>query len=440
MRAVLGSEWSRRLRVALPLAFAVMAVDPPEAPAAPGCTSSGATTTVCEFGGGSIVAWTVPPGVTKATFDLRGAAGSSFASDLVTAEGGPGGRTTATLTVTPGQSYEIVVGNASGVGGGGAPNGGGATDLRAGACAVSASCPLTARVLVAGGGGGGGAGLLPPPGVPPGLAYPGSGGAGGGLVGGDGRPGVAVLPSYTGGGTGRGGRQTGSAGSFGQGAPARCDNSFVEGVCGGAGGGGYYGGDAGNIAYGIEFLPTDGGGGGGGSGFISADPAFGITNASTTSGGGDGRATVTYTTPTPHGTSTSVSCAPNTVAVGSAATCTATVADVATAQPTRPTGVVSLRTDGDGSFSISVCTLSGNGASASCSFSYVPAAVGSGSHRLTAAYLGDALHASSSGATTVTVRPQAPVSKDQCKGSGWRDYPQFKNQGACVSFVNHSRK
>jgi hypothetical protein len=28
-----------------------------------------------------------------------------------------------------------------------------------------------------------------------------------------------------------------------------------------------------------------------------------------------------------------------------------------------------------------------------------------------------------------------PTRKDQCKKGGWRNYPQFKNQGDCVSFV-----
>jgi hypothetical protein len=39
---------------------------------------------------------------------------------------------------------------------------------------------------------------------------------------------------------------------------------------------------------------------------------------------------------------------------------------------------------------------------------------------------------------TVTVTCK-PTSKDQCKHGGWRDYPGFKNQGDCVSFVTHSR-
>ncbi len=34
--------------------------------------------------------------------------------------------------------------------------------------------------------------------------------------------------------------------------------------------------------------------------------------------------------------------------------------------------------------------------------------------------------------TYVTV---APTSQSQCKNGGWRSYPQFKNQGQCISFV-----
>jgi hypothetical protein len=35
----------------------------------------------------------------------------------------------------------------------------------------------------------------------------------------------------------------------------------------------------------------------------------------------------------------------------------------------------------------------------------------------------------------VTPLPHVPTSKDQCKDGGWRNFPQFKNQGDCVSFV-----
>jgi hypothetical protein len=34
----------------------------------------------------------------------------------------------------------------------------------------------------------------------------------------------------------------------------------------------------------------------------------------------------------------------------------------------------------------------------------------------------------------------APTSKDQCKNDGWKNFPQFKNQGQCVSFVESQRR
>ena len=38
----------------------------------------------------------------------------------------------------------------------------------------------------------------------------------------------------------------------------------------------------------------------------------------------------------------------------------------------------------------------------------------------------------------IAVSPAAhvPASKDQCKHGGWRNFPQFKNQGQCIAFVN----
>jgi hypothetical protein len=41
----------------------------------------------------------------------------------------------------------------------------------------------------------------------------------------------------------------------------------------------------------------------------------------------------------------------------------------------------------------------------------------------------------SSGDFTV-VDAQAPTTKDQCKGDGWKQFG-FKNQGQCIAFVNH---
>jgi Tol biopolymer transport system component len=39
------------------------------------------------------------------------------------------------------------------------------------------------------------------------------------------------------------------------------------------------------------------------------------------------------------------------------------------------------------------------------------------------------------GTFRVTVRSALPISKDECKNGGWRNFPVFKNQGDCVSFV-----
>jgi len=37
----------------------------------------------------------------------------------------------------------------------------------------------------------------------------------------------------------------------------------------------------------------------------------------------------------------------------------------------------------------------------------------------------------------VAVTPaQVPASKEQCKNGGWRSFPQFKNEGLCIAFVN----
>ena len=41
----------------------------------------------------------------------------------------------------------------------------------------------------------------------------------------------------------------------------------------------------------------------------------------------------------------------------------------------------------------------------------------------------------SSGDVVVVDAPPLPTSKEQCKNGGWRNFPGFKNQGDCVSFV-----
>jgi len=45
-----------------------------------------------------------------------------------------------------------------------------------------------------------------------------------------------------------------------------------------------------------------------------------------------------------------------------------------------------------------------------------------------------------SGDIEVLEAPVLPTSTEQCKNRGWQSFPQFKNQGDCVSFVaTHGR-
>src|SRR5262249_21687792 len=84
------------------------------------------------------------------TFDLYGAQGG--AGNNGNNAGGRGGRATATLAVTPGATYRIVLGGQGTSGAGGVAGGGGASDVRTG------SYSLGERIPVAGGGAGGGGG------------------------------------------------------------------------------------------------------------------------------------------------------------------------------------------------------------------------------------------------------------------------------------------
>ena len=229
----------------------------------------------------------IPAGKTAVDVVLEGAQGGTNWPNPPTSPN-YGGKLTATLAVTPGETLYIYVGtqpsdesggfNGGGAGDNGGRGGGGATDIWRGGNA------LTDRILVAGGGGGAGlwtVGRLPEdnPEV--------VGGQGGGLTGGDGyRP----LNNVGGGG----GTQVGSALGF-------CLGPNVDKVSGGlgfggtsvgkgcgcqgyGGGGGYYGGaGSGNCR-----------GGGGGSGFAAA--IADITNVVHTVGGGaagNGRARIT---------------------------------------------------------------------------------------------------------------------------------------------------
>jgi hypothetical protein len=105
-----------------------------------------------------------------------------------------------------------------------------------------------------------------------------------------------------------------------------------------------------------------------------------------------------------HPTQTTLACAPTAVQVAATANCTVTVADATTA-PSSPTGTVKLQSDGPGSFSGGGgCALTGiGGGRASCQISYTPSALGTATHKLAAAYSGDAGHQPSQGAAQVQV-------------------------------------
>ena len=232
---------------------------------------------------GGVQTYTVGPGVTGITVNVRGAEGgwNSDTTDYFD-KPGFGACVIATLTVTPGQVLNLYVGGkgqngtdvAGGLGGwnGGGHSdnayglfsgggGGGASDIRIGAST------LADRIVVAAGGGGSGLGC---------GADKEDGGNGGAAVG---QTGVALCGTETGGGGGQlfstpagggaggtcsggCGGLAGSPGSLGQGGDAGgcCDTVHSTGSTGGGGGGGYWGGGGGQWS-----------GGGGGSDYT--DPA-----------------------------------------------------------------------------------------------------------------------------------------------------------------------
>ncbi len=225
----------------------------------------------------------VPAGVTSLQVTAEGGAGGQdpygAGSGAPGQPGGVGGRVTATLTVTPGETLTVYVGgkgSASSVGtspggynGGGTGDevggsGGGATDLRR-ATATADAVGLN-RLLVAGGGGGGGYNDIP------GQSAGGNGGAPTGSNGQDG-----PISFFAG---GRGGTQSGPGGN----ANANIGGDYRNARAGGgAGGGGYYGG--GGAAYNA--------GGGGGSSWVTPTGSSGISyGVAGTSA--DGSLTITY--------------------------------------------------------------------------------------------------------------------------------------------------
>ena len=200
---------------------------------------------------GSVQQYVVPPGVTSIGVDVAGAVGGTGAYQNSKSYGGMGGVTSSTLTVTPGSTLFLYVGNVGGSciysgnansgyggsnsGGGGqggnaswfeGGGGGGSSDIR------TTSGTLTSRVVIGGGGGGGSSPFVT-------TMNQNTGGIGGNPSGGlgifngfynateCGSPGTLVCCAAAGSG--------GTAGALGAG--GNCPN-FQDG---GGGGGGYYG-------------------------------------------------------------------------------------------------------------------------------------------------------------------------------------------------------
>jgi hypothetical protein len=237
--------------------------------------------------------FSVPAHVTKIKVVALGAAGAGH-------NGGRGGRTTATISVTPGETLAVFVGGEGSEmrggfngGGPGLPGGhcscagfggGGASDVRVGGDALSD------RILIAAGGAGEGGGNGTADGE-------GEGGGGGGLTGGLGGGGPY---NFQNGGGGFGGTQTaggsgavagtdcekysgapglnGTLGDGGSGGAGGKSNGHSAGGGGGGGGGGYYGGGGGGGGCGgYTHYNNGGGGGGGGSSYIDPSATGGQT-------------------------------------------------------------------------------------------------------------------------------------------------------------------
>ncbi|MBB4662091.1 hypothetical protein [Conexibacter arvalis] len=245
--------------------------------------------------------WTVPEGVTEATFTLQGGAGGAAATG---GAGGVGAAVRATLAVTPGERLTIIVGGqptllAPGFNGGGdAGTGGIGPAAGAGGGATTILSSSGANLLVAAGGGGGGAN--------------GAGGPSAG-AGGDGGAGGAAGAAGTASGVltaGGGGQPDGAGGAAGAGdiagEPGETATTATGGAGatltvasaggnGGGGGGGVVGGGGGGAGGSDDGPPAIGAGGGGGAGgqsFVTASATN--SSISTAAQHGDGVAVISY--------------------------------------------------------------------------------------------------------------------------------------------------
>src|SRR5207247_4258879 len=79
--------------------------------------------------------------------------------------------------------------------------------------------------------------------------------------------------------------------------------------------------------------------------------------------------------------------------------------------PSTPTGTRSRTSDGTGTFSAASCSLDATG---KCTVTYTPTAVGTGTHKITGSYGGDAKHTTSTGSFDETVGRRATATSVSC--------------------------
>jgi hypothetical protein len=288
-------------------------------------------TTLCNDTVLGEAAWTVPDGVSKALFTVYGGSGGNSLRPGG-GHGGGGGEVSATFNLTPGQVFQLYVGQGGGDGPNVSHNGGGTliNGCEAGYWAGPAwdgcggvesnvASPLSGdagpRILITAGGGGGGGGNFRggDGGGITGTVAPAAPSGGGGTFGGGG---ASATEGGAGGGSfdGHAANPSQDNGAGGQGyGPVTFEASGITefrfqtpnhggaaagGNAGGGGGGaGYYaGGGGGNCSSGSEedvACGTGGGGGGGGSAYV--DPS--ATTVTGFDGGNhelNGRIEITY--------------------------------------------------------------------------------------------------------------------------------------------------
>lgn len=232
-----------RLRFLTALAIAALAspgvlawAAPPVSAAVAYCDTFSATTPGAYF-------CVVPADVTSLDYVVAaGDGGRAWASEFTTGFGGHGAQITGSLTVTPGETLDIVVGGNGANGHGTGAGGGGYSSIARG----------TTPLIVAGGGGGGGFG-----GATGGSGYGGLWYDGGGAGGDAGLPGMDATDGSSG-----GLRQNGGDGGYA--VVAWSDDLEPLPIYGAAGDGGYYD-TVGRSPNGVTAANDTHGGGGGGA-------------------------------------------------------------------------------------------------------------------------------------------------------------------------------